>query len=476
MKDLLLELNNHPQVREIAKNIGLPVPTELDRPDGPRVERPLQDRDVAVFSTARSTALPSLARTLCEAGANPHVHGGEEVQGAFEGPGEAFGRPASELELEGDDKFRAIVFDATGLGAEEADYRLVYDFFHPLVGRLGRNGRVVVLGAPPEAAATASEAAFQEGLQGFVRSLARELGSRGSTANFLQVAPGAEASLAEPLRFFTTERSAFVSGQPLQISSRAGDVPEDAAWRQPFEGKNVLITGAARGIGAATARIFADEGARVLALDLPSSDDELSSLAREIGGEVILADITDEAAPKQIADEIEEEYGGVDVVVHNAGITRDRTLFKMSPERWDQVIDVNLRAMIEITDELLDRGTLRDGGRLVCLSSVSGIAGNVGQTNYSLSKAGVIGFVRHLADDLADRAITVNAIAPGFIETRLTDRMPAAMREVARRMNNLSQGGRPRDVGEAIVFLSTPAAQGVTGEVLRVGGGFLVGR
>ena len=170
-----------------------------------------------------------------------------------------------------------------------------------------------------------------------------------------------------------------------------------------------------------------------------------------------------------------EALGGVDVVVHNAGVTRDKTLAKMSESQWDLAVDVNLGAVARITEALVQRKVLREGGRIVCLSSVAGIAGNVGQTNYAASKAGVVGFVRRLAPELADRGVTVNAIAPGFIETRLTDAMPTMIREVARRLSALGQGGRPEDVGQAIAFLSTPGAVGVTGHLLRVCGGALVG-
>jgi 3-oxoacyl-[acyl-carrier protein] reductase len=130
--------------------------------------------------------------------------------------------------------------------------------------------------------------------------------------------------------------------------------------------------------------------------------------------------------------------------------------------------------VVRITDALLE-GPMHDAGRIILLSSVAGIAGNMGQTNYAASKAGIVGYVRKLAGDVGDRGITVNAIAPGFIETRLTAAIPVVIREVARRLSNLGQGGRPRDVGDAITFLSTPGAVGLTGNTLRVCGGALVG-
>ena len=147
----------------------------------------------------------------------------------------------------------------------------------------------------------------------------------------------------------------------------------------------------------------------------------------------------------------------------------------MKPQLWDMTVDVNLGAVVRITEKLVANGVMNEGGRIVCLSSVSGIAGNRGQTNYSASKAGIVGFVRSLAPQLASRGVTVNAIAPGFIETRLTSAMPIGIREGARRLSALGQGGQPEDVGQAITFLSTPGAVGITGSVLRVCGGALVG-
>jgi 3-oxoacyl-[acyl-carrier protein] reductase len=147
----------------------------------------------------------------------------------------------------------------------------------------------------------------------------------------------------------------------------------------------------------------------------------------------------------------------------------------MSENLWDQVIGINLEAVLRITDSLLEHGTLRDGGRVISLSSVSGVAGNMGQTNYAASKAGIIGFTRKLAQLVKSRGITANAIAPGFIETRMTAAIPVVVREAGRRLSALGQGGLPEDVAEAITFLSTPGAAGVTGQVLRVCGGALIG-
>ena len=170
-----------------------------------------------------------------------------------------------------------------------------------------------------------------------------------------------------------------------------------------------------------------------------------------------------------------ERHGGVDVVVHNAGVTRDKTLGRMSPELWDMVIEINLIAPQRIDQELFARDAVRDNGRIVCVSSISGIAGNAGQTNYATSKAGVIGIVEAWAPALAERGATINAVAPGFIETQMTAAMPIATREAGRRMNSLAQGGLPVDVAETIAWFASPGSGGVTGNVVRVCGQSLIG-
>jgi 3-oxoacyl-[acyl-carrier protein] reductase len=210
----------------------------------------------------------------------------------------------------------------------------------------------------------------------------------------------------------------------------------------------------------------------VICVDRPGDEQPLSQLARAIHGTPLVLDVTAADAGDKLA-AAARAHGGVDVVVHNAGITRDKTLARMTPELWDQAVAVNLDAVVRATRAL--EPVLRDGGRVICLSSVAGIAGNVGQTNYAASKAGLVGFVRALAPRLAPRGITVNAIAPGFIETRLTAAIPTAIREVGRRLAALGQGGLPEDVAQAILFLATPGAQGLTGRTLRVCGGAFIG-
>ena len=475
MTDVLLELSKSPLARKLVSSAGLPIPMpeSLARPDGPSVERFLEGKTVLVAGSGAATAV--LAAVLPRAGAKTLVSS-DTVRSAIAASAEAYGRPVGALpssDAEPGERVHALVLDATGF-ASVADLKELYAFFHAHVRSLGRSGRVVIIGRPSDTATTLEQSAVENALEGFTRSLAKEIGGKGSTANLVLVEPGAEPQLSAVLRFFLSPASAFVSAQPLRVGHSPSRGTQDP-WERPLAGKVALVTGAARGIGEATARVLAGEGARVVCLDRPDDDEATSRLARELGGLPLLADVSDPEAAKKIVEGLARAGTGVDVVVHNAGITRDKTIARMTEGGWDQTLQINLAAILRITQELLDTGTLRDGGRIVSLSSIAGIAGNMGQTNYAASKSGVIGFTRFLAKDLRSRGITVNAVAPGFIETRMTAAIPVVIREAGRRLSALGQGGLPEDVARTIAFLSTPGAAGVSGQVLRVCGGALIG-
>ncbi|MBP2475700.1 3-oxoacyl-[acyl-carrier protein] reductase [Crossiella equi] len=433
--------------RMLVKRLGLPNPARLRRyePGQPVLEGPvlfgaaplgrLSDAVLGVLKSVEATVLTSAA----------------------EGDPEA--------------RYAALVFDASGIERSEQLTEL-YRFFHPVIRGLAPNGRVVVLGTTPELTDSPRRQVAQRALEGFVRAVGKEAG-RGSTAQLVYVAPGAEQNLAATLRFFLSSRSAYVSGQVVRIG--AAEATEPADWAKPLDGKVALVTGAARGIGEAIAEVLSRDGAHVVCLDIPAAGEDLSKVANRVHGTAFQLDITAEDAPARLAEHLAQRHGGVDVVVHNAGITRDKTLGRMDDARWDAAVDVNLSAQERINEVLLDRGVLHDGGRLIGLSSISGIAGNFGQTNYSTSKAGVIGVVQALAPVLAERGITVNAVAPGFIETRLTSAIPLFTREAGRRMNSLAQGGLPVDVAETIAWFASPGSGGVTGNVVRVCGQSLLG-
>ncbi len=365
-----------------------------------------------------------------------------------------------------DQRYGALMFDATGIDRVEG-LRGLYDFFHPVIRSLGPCGRVVVLGTPP---ASAASRIAQRALEGFTRSVGKEL-KRGGTAQLVYVAEGAEGNVESTLRFLLSGRSAYVSGQVVRVGAGPVEVPED--WARPLAGKVALVTGASRGIGAAIAEVLARDGAHVVCLDVPAQGDELAAVANRVNGSTIQLDITLPDAPGRIVEQLNQRHGGVDVVVHNAGIIRDRTLGRMDEGRWDAVIAVNLASPERVNEALFAADALRPNGRIVGVSSIAGISGNVGQTNYATTKAGVIGMVDALSSERS--GCTVNAVAPGFIETGMTAAVPLFIREAGRRMNSLSQGGLPVDVAETVAWFAHPASSGVNGNVVRVCGQSLLG-
>ncbi|MGF6936631.1 3-oxoacyl-[acyl-carrier protein] reductase [Paraburkholderia sp. UCT70] len=470
MNDSYLKFVNSPFGGRLARSLGLPKPEVLRRY---RADRPEFDGLIAIGAGREPRLFDALASLIATIGMTsvahesaglwvPLAHRHGLMTGRFE-PAEA-GAPG---------KLAALMFDASGID-DSSLLEPLHGFFHDTLRSLGKCGRIVVLGRPPEACASPRQWTAQRALEGLVRSLGKEA-RRGITANLVYVEEGAENAIEATLRFFLSPRSAYVSGQVVRIAA-PGALPHDAPafdWRQPLAGRRALVTGAARGIGAAIASVLAAEGAHVIGLDIPSARDALDATMRRLNGSPLAFDIAAPEAPAQIAAALDEL--GVDIVVHNAGITKDKTIAKMTDAAWQSVIDINLSAQEHIDDALLAGGILRDGGRIVAVSSISGIAGNPGQTNYATSKAGVIGRVQSMALPLRARGITINAVAPGFIETQMTAKIPLAIREAGRRMNSMSQGGQPVDVAQTIAWLAHPGSAGVTGQVVRVCGQSLIG-
>lgn len=337
------------------------------------------------------------------------------------------------------------------------------------------SGRVLTVSRSAAEAASPAAAAARQGIDGFLRSLAKELRA-GATANGIVLADGVEVTSPSALaavRFFLSGRSAFVDGQFLHVSTTAGRLADDP--EALLAGRIAVVTGAARGIGADIARTLHRDGATLVLVDLPAAGEQLAAVANEVKGTALQLDITAQDAGTRIIEHAAQRHGRLDIVIHNAGITRDKLLANMDPARWDAVININIAAQLRINEALLGSAHFRQSPRIVSVASTSGIAGNRGQTNYAASKGGVMGMVRASAALLAASGGTINAVAPGFIETDMTGRIPLALREAARRLNSLKQGGQPTDVAEAISFLASDAAGGINGEVLRVCGQNLVG-
>jgi 3-oxoacyl-[acyl-carrier protein] reductase len=466
--DRYQQLVNTPVGRIISKQVGLPAPVPLDRY---RPGQPVISGPVLLGAAPGSRLTGAAASVLASIGAEVSTPVSDEVRQAAADAGLSAGIFNADTAADSD-TFKALVFDASGI-LDSASLREAWSFFHSTIRRVRRSGRVILLGTPPEACSEPTEAIAQRALEGLVRSIGKEV-RRGATAQTLYVAGGAEPLLESALRFFLSPRSAYVSGQAVRISPGDGDQPQ-VNWDRPLDGRVALVTGAARGIGQAIAEVLARDGAHVVVVDIPAQGSELAAVAQRIGGSSLEADITEEGAPAAIASHLLDDHGGVDAVIHNAGITRDKTLGRMDEPLWQQVINVNLIAPQRIDAELFSRGVVREHGRVVCVSSISGIAGNAGQTNYATSKAGIIGIVNAWANRSSQRGVTINAVAPGFIETQMTAAMPLATREAGRRMNSLTQGGLPVDVAETVAWLASPASGGVNGNVVRVCGQSLIG-
>ncbi|GAA4285516.1 3-oxoacyl-ACP reductase [Brevibacterium daeguense] len=322
--------------------------------------------------------------------------------------------------------------------------------------------------------------AARNAVTGITRSLAHEMRG-GATANgiVLDGVPMSAPSAVAALWFLLSAKSAYVSGQFLTVSSDRGTpvgseefAATGADPRAPLTGRLAVVTGAARGIGAAIARTLHRDGAQVFGVDVPAAGEALARTMNEIGGVAIQLDITAPDAGAAIAAQVGRP---IDILIHNAGITRDRLLANMDRQQWDSVLDVNISAQLRINAALSELEAWGDHPHVVSLASTSGIAGNRGQANYAASKAAVIGMAAAGAEEFAARGGTINAIAPGFIETEMTARMPTVTRELARRISSLQQGGLPQDVAEAVSFLAGESAGGINGKVLRVCGQNMVG-
>jgi 3-oxoacyl-[acyl-carrier protein] reductase len=460
MSDRYAQLVNSKVGGVFAGRIGLPRPVALERY---QPGTPLIAGKVLLGGGGR-LAQPA-AQVLAEAGIAAATHGGQARAAAAAARLDAsIFEPAAAGEV----RFKALLFDASAIDSTSELLEL-HSFFHPTVRGLEQCSRVVVLATPPGACEDTEQATAQRALEGFTRSLGKEIG-RGSTVQLVYVTPGAEGLIASTLRFLLSPRSAYVSGQVIEIGP--GAAADQIDWERPFAGRTALVTGASRGIGEAIAATLARDGAHVVGLDIPAMAAELERLAGRLGGEALQLDITSAQAPALLAKRFAD---GLDILVHNAGVTKDRTIAKMPPGRWSELMEVNVSSQERIDAALLERKVIPEHGRIVCLSSMNGIAGATGQTNYATSKAAIVGRVHAMAQVLAPLGATINAVAPGFIETQMTAKMPLGPREAGRRMNSLAQGGLPLDVAETVAWFASPASGGVNGNVLRVCGQSLLG-
>jgi 3-oxoacyl-[acyl-carrier protein] reductase len=242
-----------------------------------------------------------------------------------------------------------------------------------------------------------------------------------------------------------------------------------------FKGKTVLVTGGSRGIGAAIAQSFAEQGASI-ALNYAGSQkaaEEIREKILSMGIEckIYQADVSDYVQVENMIKSVEEDFSGIDILVNNAGVTKDTLFMRMKEEDWDKVIDINLKGVYNCSKSVIRGMIKRKSGKIINITSVVALSGNIGQANYAASKAGVIGFTKSLAQELGSRNIQVNSVAPGYIETSMTESIPQTIKDELIKKIPSGRIGNPEDVANTVLFLASGKADYITGQVVSVNGG-----
>lgn len=448
MTDYFLELAKNPWAQKIAAKlpINIALPPVLNRKDTAWGAQELSGKTVLFVPTASgSSSLESgLAKTV------------ESLGGTIL------------KELPADKKIAALVLDF-GKATDVKETASLYAAIHSYIKNIKKSGRLIIHWQK-----SAKNEAIEAALSALVKSIGRELGKYGSTANLILSDSKATGSATQAaIAWLLSDRSAFVSGQLFHVEANSAAPAFDPKQEGLLAGKTAIVTGAARGIGLLIAQCFRREGAHVIGIDHPSQEDILKSEMKGIGADVFLQDLLDANAVTNIKNLIHNGPGQIDIMVHNAGITKDRTIANMQAADWDRVMQVNYAFPSKMTMELLKPGSaiiplIKEGGCVVNISSIVGLAGNFGQTNYAAAKGALIGHTK----DMHKQKISanINAIACGFIETKMTEKIPPVMREIARRINALKQGGLPSDVAEATLFLCSGLGSGISGQTIRVCG------
>lgn len=475
MNDLYLKLAHSKLGHSIFKALNLPQPVDLIRSPDEYISMPKGPYLIAACS--QSFALNNTLNILNKP--NLELNFLEQANPGLQVLPNIFNDSTNikRVEVITNHHYDGLIFDATGVSNFE-DLANIYEFFHLAIPTLNQNGKIVILAQSFEQLNDSQTSAIQSSLIGFCKSIAKELGKKGITANIIYMQKGAQKYLETSLAFFLSSKSAYITGQFVSLRNHTLK-QQPSSFSKPLEGKTALVTGAAQGIGKETAIILARDGATVICLDIPQNQNALDILASDIHGHALAVDLLNENAITEVTQKLASQVGVIDIVVHNAGITRDKTLAKMPRHLWDQVISLNFERIVKLNQAFIEQKIFNDHARIICISSISGIAGNFGQSNYACSKAGIAAYVEAFADSTVlktNNGLTINAIAPGFIETQMTNNIPFLTRELGRRMNALSQGGLPLDIAETVSFFANPGSHCLNGNVLRVCGLSLLGR
>ena len=470
------DLEDRYEARVTASEVHYPVatPTPIERVTGPRTLQPLLDRRVAFVTKELTDASRAVVANLAKLGGTLVAQAEHLAEvGAIAADNGHVG-DVQALDWEKEESLYAVICDATSF-TEPPDLDRLRQTYRPAVMSMKSSGRCMVIGGRPEDAKTALQAATWYALDGFIRSLSGEMGAMGATSNIIRVAPGGESNLLGPMRFLLSPRAAYVTGQTLRVTADANPNAEiDPNADKPLTGKTAIVTGAGGGMGTLTAKLLHAEGADIICVDLPGTK-SLARVADKVNGSIVEVDLTTPDGPEKVV-EAARAAGGVDIMAHLAGTLGDKMMVNMDADTWRRPVMVNLDAPIRITERLLEEGLINQAGRVLCVSSVSGIAGGPTMTAYAPSKSGVHGFVHYLTPKLAEIGVTMNAVAPGFTLTAFNKFMPQWMKNMFYRLNDLSQPGLPDDIANALGFLSLPESQGVTGHVIRVCGGSILGQ
>lgn len=383
--------------------------------------------------------------------------------------------------------FSALVLNTQHYRSAEGLEKL-FDDCQSLLPLLGKRAHVLLLSPETTQTHTTHQQRYLEGFTALTKCLAKEMAPEATTINHLRVYDNRHQSLPALLRYFLSNRSSYVTGQCVSV----GLIPSAQRWAKktatssaaPLAASNpephhllnapkkplALVTGATGGIGRAIAHRLAADNFRIILVDQPREKFALRYLAEKTGGIALSLDLTRPNSSGALAECIDDHGGKLQSLVHNAGIIRDRLFKNMGAEAWQSVLNTNLWAPIKITENLLKEKKLADQARIVLMSSVMALSGNRGQTQYCLAKAGLMGFMQDIAPQIAKAGMTINTIAPGFIDTPMTQRLPKRIREIAKRYNAFAQAGRPEDVAEAVALCCQPTADFFSGNVLRVCG------